>query len=184
MKIKFLLIFAIALVFASCENEKDPYLITNHSIGLLTDSTQVYELKEIFGNDSLVNYSDGEKFTLDFNNIDVYSKEGEKLLTLTPKTLGDSTAVIESVQIFSPKYKTEKTISTESSFKEIADNYKISKISNIINNLVLSVDELNASFTIDKEELPANLRFNMDLNIEKSQIPDKAKIKHFFVYWN
>lgn len=184
MKLPQIATFIVFAIMFSCNKEVDPYLITDQSIGLLTDSTQVKELKEIFGNDSIVNYSDGEEFTRDFNNIDVYSKEGEKLLTLTPKTLGDSTSVIESVQIFSPKFKTDKAITSQSSFKDISDNYKITKINNIINNLVLSVDELNASFTIDKEELPSNLRFNMDLNIEKSQIPDKAKIKHFFVYWN
>lgn len=182
---KLILALTVSIIIISCHDDKvDPYLITPHSIGLLTDSTQVKELKQIFGNDSIVNYNDGEEFTRDFKNIDVYSKEGEKLLTLTPKVLGDSTSVIESVQIFSPKYKTEKSITTASTFKDVSENYKISKINNIINNLVLSIEDLNASFTIDKEELPANLRFNMDLNIEKSQIPDKAKLKHFFVYWN
>jgi len=49
---------------------------------------------------------------------------------------------------------------------------------------VVFVDEINASFTIDKKELPSDLRFDMSLTIEKIQIPDKAKIKYFFVYWD
>ena len=54
----------------------------------------------------------------------------------------------------------------------------------MISSIVVFVDEINASFTIDKKELPANLRFDMELKIEKIQIPDKAKIKYFFVYWD
>ena len=38
-------------------------------------------------------------------------------------------------------------------------------------------------FIIDKKDLPAELRFDMSLNIEASQIPDEAKIKYIMLYW-
>lgn len=71
-----------------------------------------------------------------------------------------------------------------STFKDIKNNYKVSRISNLINSLVIAVDDINANFTIDKKELPANLRFDMDLKFEATHIPDKAKIKYFFIGWN
>jgi hypothetical protein len=49
--------------------------------------------------------------------------------------------------------------------------------------VVVFVDDINASFAIDKKELPAELQFDMSLKIEKIQIPAKAKIKYFMLYW-
>jgi hypothetical protein len=120
----------------------------------------------------------------DKNDIEIFEKGGKKLLTLEPTIVEDSTAVIKSVQIMDSRYKTDKNITTLSTFKDINANYKISKISNLINSVVIFVDDINASFTIDKKELPSDLRFDMSLTIEKIQIPDKAKIKYFFVYWD
>ena len=51
-------------------------------------------------------------------------------------------------------------------------------------SVLIRVNELDASFAIDKKELPANLRFDMDLNIEEIHIADHAKFKYFFINWN
>ena len=80
-------------------------------------------------------------------------------------------------------YKTEKNISTISTFKDLKEAYKISKIDNLINAIVVSVNEIDASFTIDKKELPASMRFDMNMTIDVIQIPEKAKIKFFMVHW-
>ena len=50
-------------------------------------------------------------------------------------------------------------------------------------NIVITVNEINAFFNIDKNELPAELRFDNNLIIEAIQIPDDAKIKRFFIQW-
>ncbi|MDG5493096.1 hypothetical protein [Psychroserpens sp. SPM9] len=179
-------IVIIAITFTNCTTEKkqNPFHIGKHHVGLLTDSTQVKDLKLIFPNDSIARFSiKGDEFTGQNNDIDIYSTEGKKLLSLTPRQALDSTSVIGSVHILSELYKTDKNISTLSTFKDINENYNISSIDNLINAVVISVNEINASFTIDKKELPANLRFDMNLNIEAVQIPDEAKIKYFILHW-
>lgn len=178
----YLIIFS--LVLTSCKKEQDPFQVSKQHIGLLTDSTQVKDLEALFVNDSIVNYIKGDEFIENKSDIEVFEKGGEKLLILSPKQVLDSTSTIGSVQIIDSRFKTDKNISTLSTFKDIQDNYTVSRINNLINSIVVSVDEINASFTIDKKELPANLRFDMNLKIEKSQIPDTAKIKYFFVHWN
>ena len=177
-------ILLIALVTISCKKEQDPFEISKHHVGLLTDSTQVKDLKAIFSNDSVVSNSDLDAFLGANFDYEVFDKSGNKLLILTPKSVLDSTSVIQSVQIMDPRYKTSENISTESTFKDISKNYKISKINNMINSVLISVNDLNASFSIDKKELPANLRFDMDLKVEETHIPDNAKIKYFFINWN
>lgn len=178
-------VLLIALTAVSCntEKKKDPFQIGKQHIGLLTDSTQVKDLELAFPSDSIVKNIMGDEFTENGNDIEVYDTSGKQLLTLTPTQSLDSTALIKSIHIKDSRYKTDKNISTLSTFSDIKNNYKISGISTLINSIVISVNEINASFTIDKKELPANLQFNMDLKIEAVQIPDNAKIKYFMIYW-
>ena len=177
-------IIIITFLFTSCNKEQNPFEISKHHIGLLTDSTQVKDLKVIYPNDSLVKFISGDEFTGNINNIEVFEKGGKKLLTLTPKQALDSTSTIGSIRILDERYKTDKNITNVSTFKDIQNNYKVSRISNLINSIVIAVDEINANFTIDKKELPANLRFDMDLKFEPTHIPDGAKVKYFFINWS
>ena len=176
----------IALLIISCTTEKkiDPFQVGKQHIGLLTDSTQVKDLELAFPTDSIVKNIMGDEFIGDINDIEIYDTvSGKQLLTLTPTQSLDSTATIKSIHVIDSRFKTEKNISALSTFADIKNNYKISGISTLINSIVISVNEINASFTIDKKELPANLQFNMDLKIEAVQIPDDAKIKYFMLYW-
>ncbi|SFZ89209.1 hypothetical protein SAMN05428642_10141 [Flaviramulus basaltis] len=177
-------LIALALLFISCKKEQNPFEISTHHVGLLTDSTQVKDLKSIYINDSIVKFISGDEFTGNINTIEIFEKGGKQLLSLTPKQTLDSTSTIENVRILDGRYKTEKNISTISTFKDIQSQYKISRISNLINSIVIAVDDKNVSFTIDKKELSANLRFDMNLKFEATHIPDDAKIKYFFINWN
>ncbi|TNJ46153.1 hypothetical protein KFZ70_08735 [Tamlana fucoidanivorans] len=184
MKHYLLSTLALILLISSCSKTPNPFEVSKHHVGLLTDSTQVKDLEMAFPNDSVVKFITGDEFVGNSNAINIYEKGGKKLLALTPKFILDSTSVISNVRIFDERYKTEKNISSISTFKDINDNYKISRISNLINSIVVAVDDINASFTIDKKELPANLRFDMDLKFEPTHIPDHAKVKYFFINWN
>jgi len=177
--------FALTIVvfITSCAKKQDPFLIEKQNIGNLTDSTQVKDLQVVYANDSIVKFIGGDEFTGNINNIDIYDKTGNHLLVLTPNEALDSTAVIGNIRIIDSRYKTAKNISTLSTFKDIKDLYKINRIDNLINSININVNEINAYFTIDKKELPANLRFDMKMTIEASQIPDDAKIKYFMINW-
>lgn len=182
------ILFAVLIctfLITSCAKDSapNPFIVNKNHIGLLTDSTQVKDLETIFSKDSVVHYNSENEFAGPINSIEIYEKGGKKLLDLSPKKASDSTSVISSVRIVDERYKTEKKISVLSTFKDISDTYKISKVDNLINAIVVSVNELNASFTIDKKELPASLRFDMDLEIDPIQIPEQAKIKYFMLHW-
>ena len=181
MKHPFYALLAVLILFSSCGKEENPFLIKKQNIGLLTDSTQVKDLKVVFANDSVVTEKPS-KFSKD-NTIDIFDKQGAQLLILIPEKDSDSTSVVETVQVMDSRFKTEKGISTLSTFKDISSNYTISHIDNLINSVVVSVNEINASFTIDKKELPGNARFDMNLQIDASMIPDAAKIKYFMLHW-
>jgi hypothetical protein len=180
---KLTLLLIVLTIIISCNQEPDPFLIEKHHIGMLTDSTQVKDLKVVFANDSIVEFVSDDEFTGNINDIDIYDKMGNHLLILTPTQASDSTATISNVRVVDARYKTEKNISSISTFKEIQEAYKINRIDNLLNSINVNVNEINAYFTIDKKELPASLRFDMNATIEASQIPDDAKIKYFMINW-
>lgn len=182
MKKNIVLLLGVLFLVASCEKEKDPFLISKKSIGLLNDSTVVSDLKTIFANDSVA-FNDGENEFTPNNDIEIFDTTGNPLLILTPSKLADSIATIETIKIVDSRYKTAKGLSTTSTFGDIEKNYKISSIQNTFKNVVVFVNEIDAFFTIDKKELPAELQFNLDTKIEAVQIPDQAKIKYFMIGW-
>lgn len=177
-------ILIISFLFVSCKKEQDPFLISNKSIGFLTDTTQVKDLELIFPSDSIATYEGNETFSLPVNMVEIFDTNNNKLLILTPREISDSTSTIGNVRVVDSRYKTDKGISILSTFKDIQDAYDISKIDNLINAIVISVNEINASFSIDKTELPANLRYDTSFKIEAVQIPEDSKIKYFFIYWD
>lgn len=177
-------LLSVTIIFNSCSTEVDQFLITKNSVGLLTDSTQVKDLKLVFPNDSLNKFIGGDEFLGKSNIIKIFEKETKKLLLeLTPKEALDSLSTIQNIRIIDSRYKTKKALDKICDFGCISGNYNISSIQNTLRNLIVSVDEINAYFTIDKSELPESLRYNMNLKIDKVSIPKSAKIKDFFIQW-
>lgn len=174
-------ICAIALL-AQCEKEKDTtFLITNNSVGQLEKVSLIRDLEVIFYQDSIV--KDTMKLTsgLGARSIKIYEKGGNHLLTLTPSS--DSIPRIQNVRINDPRFKTEKGIGLNSTFKDIKEKYTIQKIVTAINNIVIFVKDSDIYFTIDKSQLPESLRYVSSPNIEAVQVPDHAKIKYLMVGW-
>ncbi|EAR02067.1 hypothetical protein [Maribacter sp. HTCC2170] len=175
-------VFAIALL-TQCSKEKDTtFLITNNSVGKLDKISLVRDLEVIYDQDSIV--KDTMKLALGFGarSINVYEKSGSHLLTLTPST--DSIPKVQNVRINDSRFKTEKGVGLNSTFKDIKEKYSIKKIITSINNIVIFVKDSDVYFTIDKSELPASLRYVSSPSIDAVQVPDEAKIKYLMVGWD
>lgn len=184
MKNLLITFFAIALFLTSCNTASDTFLVTKHSVGKLNDSTKIKDLKRVFETDSLSQFIDGDEFTGNTNIIKVFEKGTQKLLLeLTPKEALDSLSTIQNVRIIDNRYKTKKSLDKLCDFSCLTGNYNISGVQNTLRNLIVSVDEINAYFTIDKSELPEDLRYDMSKKIEVLSIPPTAKIKDFFIQW-
>lgn len=184
MKQAFLILIGIYLMVTSCNSEPDQFLINKYNIGYLNDSTSVKDIPFIFSNDSISQFIGGDEFIGNPNLIKIFEKETQMLLLeLTPKEALDSLSTIQSVRIMDPRYKTSKGLNKLGVYKDIRSKYNISGIQNTLRNLIVSVNEINAYFTIDKSELPENLRYDMTQKIEAVSIPPQAKIKDFFIQW-
>lgn len=173
----------ISLIFTHCKKEKDPnFLITDSQVGKLMRTSAVSELESIYSKDSIVRDTARPTLVSNSNIIKIYEKGGQHLLTLTPNA--DSIPKIGIIRVLDPRFITEQNIGLESTFKEIKDTYTIKKIVTSLNNVIIFIEDSDVYFTIDKEELPASLRYDTSINIEEVQIPDEAKIKYLMVGWD
>lgn len=178
-----ILIMAV-ITLISCSKKVDPFLIGKDHVGLLTKISTIKDLKSIYANDSIVKHIAGDEFIGNSNEIEIYDKQGNQLLILEASQEFDSTATIKSVRIIDPRYKTLKGFGSSSTFKDLKDNYSISKITNTLSTAVINVNEIDAFIAINKKELPSDLQFNTNVKIEAVQIPDSAKIKYFWLDWD
>ncbi|MBT8315962.1 MAG: hypothetical protein KJP26_16010 [Maribacter sp.] len=172
----------VVTLMAQCAKEKDTtFLISNTKVGKLDKISLIRDLNIIYEQDSIV--KDTMKLALGFGarSINIYEKGGSHLLTLTPNT--DSIPKVQNVRVNDPRFKTEKGIGLNSTFKDIKEKYSIQKIVTSINNIVIFVKDSDVYFTIDKSELPASLRYVSSPTIDAVQVPDDAKIKYLMVGW-
>lgn len=186
MKNKFLLILLmLPLLIISCNSdEDDPFLITANQVGALKKDVRINQLDSIYPNDSIVTKRSGAELLQSTDEVRIFEKGGKPLLELEPLQEFDSTSTIGYIRILDPRFETKSGLNTNSTFKDIVENYNISRIENTLNAAVVFLDEINAYITIDKKQLPASLRYDTDSKIMASQIPDDAKIKYFMIYWN
>tara|TARA_R100000988_G_C3974862_1_gene153539 strand:+ start:296 stop:889 length:594 start_codon:yes stop_codon:yes gene_type:complete len=182
---KTLLFAAIAtMLFVQCEEEKDPFAISNEAIGPLTKKTQMKQLDSIYAQDSIVKLNPVTGAIETQGEVEVYDKEGVKLLLLSPYDESDPTSEIANIQIFDPRYKTDKGLTKASTFKEVKANYEIAGIQNAINSVVVFLKDTDIYLTIDKKQLPEEVRYNFNQKIEATQIPDTATFKYFMIGWD
>lgn len=174
---------SLLVCFVQCKKEKDnTYLITSNSIGKLNINSLVRDLEVIYNLDSIVRDTTRLIKGYGAKKIKIFEKGGNHLLTLTP-TL-DSIPTIENIRIYDPRFKTEKGINVNSTFKDIKEKYTIGKILTALNNIVVILKNTNIYFTIDKKELPAAIRYNSNITVDEVQIPDTAKIKYMMIGWD
>lgn len=184
MKKTLLLGMISTLLFIQCTEEKDPYLIQNGQIGHLTKQMKMKQVDSIFVLDSIVPLSTIENTLGTQGEVEVFEKGGKKLLLLSPQNETDPNSVITNIQIFDERFKTDKGLNLNSTFADVKANYEVVGIQNAINSVVVFLKDSDIYITIDKKELPANLRYNYSAKVEVTQIPDAAKFKYLMLGWD
>ena len=180
---KIIALVSVTLLFIQCKEEINPFLISNDSVGALTIGMTIKEIDSIFAQDSIVKlYAQNEELPTQ-GEVEIYDKNGTKLLSISPVTNNDPDALISNFQFFDPRYKTDKGLNLSSTFKDIKANYKILNIETTISTVVIFLEDNDLFINIDKNELPENFRYNPNLVIDITNIPDEAKIKYFMLSW-
>lgn len=175
---KIISIIVLSLILIQC-NSNDKFVISKHNLGGIKKNTTVTELDKMFKNDSVIKFPKESDIVRKYK---VFDTSGHHLLTVNMDVQRDSIKGISNIKIFSNQYKTEKGITTDSTFKDVIGNYSISKVEPFISSVIVSVDELNAGIALDKKDLKIE-EFDMR-KISKDQIPDLAKIKYITLWFD
>jgi len=102
-KILFAAVFT-AFLFVQCGKDKDPYLITDGALGNLTKEIQMKQVDSIFAQDSIVKLNPVGNTIGTQGEVEIYDKEGNKLILLSPEDENDPNSTITNIQIY--KYLT------------------------------------------------------------------------------
>ncbi|MAT89837.1 MAG: hypothetical protein CMC35_04010 [Flavobacteriaceae bacterium] len=178
------ILFTIAIFFVQCGDDSDPFLIQKDAVGPLTKNTAMRQVDSIFANDSIVKLNPNENALGTQGEVEIFDKDGTKLLLLSPEDENDPTSNITNIQVFDARYKTDKGLNSKSTFGDLKANYEIAGIENAINSVVVFIKDSNVYVTIDKKQLPENIRYDYQAKIEQSQIPNEATFKYFMIGWD
>ncbi len=172
-----------ALLFVQCGKDGDPFSITKNSIGNLNNEIRIKQIDSIFAKDSIVKTNSSPNALETQGEVEIYEKGGKKLLLLSPDDESDPNSTITNIQVFDARYKTDKGLNSASTFKDVKANYTVDNIETTINAIVVFLKDTDVYLTIDKKNLPEELRYNPDVKVEASQIPDDAPFKYFMIGW-
>ncbi len=181
MKKNIIALSLLSIIAASCSTSSE-FEITESSVGPLTKTTQIRDLKKVFANDSLVDATGTTDFKIPQGYVTVYEKGGKRLLELGPSST-ESDATVNYIRVYDDRYTTSGGVTTTSTFKDIQDGYNIKRIDNLISTIVVIVEDSDEYFTIDKKHLPSELMFDTKSKVELNQIPDEAPIKYVQISW-
>jgi hypothetical protein len=181
---KYIKVLLFAIVLASCaKDEKN--LIAKNQLGVLTNTTKFSEIESLFDKDSVVFTQKKGVFGRGVKNasqiIKIYDTSGQNLLVINPLKVSDSLIKIKDIRIFSEKFKTDNGIGLGSSFSELKKYHDVSNIQSSLKSVIVSLDELNALVSFDREVLPGDVRFDIEAEVKPIMIPDDAKINRFWI---
>ncbi len=174
----------VGLLFVQCAKESDPFIIKKGEIGALTNHTKMKQLDSIFASDSIVKNNSSPNALETQGEVEIYGKDGKKLLLLSPEIENDPNSTITDILVFDSRYKTEKGVNTTSTFKDFKDNYTISNIQRILNGVLVFFSDTDIYLTIDAKYLTAEVRQDPRATLESKHILDSAPIKYFRIGWD
>jgi hypothetical protein len=178
------LVFFVGCIILSCSKE-NPNLIAKNKLGPLNNSTRIYEVEGLFAEDSLVVENPESPFgtfiTSVVKTMEVYDKTGQKHLTIEPRGALDTVSFIKRIRLVSDRFKTENGIGFGSTFGELKKYHEVSNIQSSLKSIIISLEDINAFVSFDREVLPSDVRFDIEADITPIMIPDDATINRFWL---
>ena len=173
-----------AVLFIQCDKKNDSFIIGQGMLGNLSKDVQIKQVDSLFANDSIVKLNSQRNPLGTQGEVEIYEKGGRKLLLLSPDDEYNPNSLISTIQVFDNRYKTPKGLHKGSTFKDVKANYTILNVETTITSVVVFIKDSDIFLTIDKGQLPENLRYDASASIEANQIPDDATFKYFMIGWD
>lgn len=181
---KYLVMSGLFLIIISCQNDTR-YLIAKNQLGYLNKDSKIHQINSLLPNDSVVIVNARNPFGSSLisvaKEIKVYDSSNLQILTIKPFGSMDTLSNIRSIRILSEKFKTKNDIGLGSTFKELKKHHDVSNIQSLANSIIINIEDIKAFVSFDRKVLPGEVRFDMDVEVKPTMIPDDAKINRFWV---
>lgn len=184
MKTRTLLFFALLTI--SCAYmpvDNLDFLVTENSVGIFKNGMTVEGVLNIVPKAQIKKVVDKDGYENSYDDYLYFDKSKIHLLTLTTTLQDNSQSKINRILILDKRFKTHKKIGLGSTYSELKKNYKITDIGSDLEHIVVTVEELNAWFTINKNQLLDNWWDENKKQIDSSKIPDAATFDTFVIWW-
>lgn len=179
-----LLFLTLIYSYASGQESKNSFLVTDKSVGVFYEGMTVNDVLELVNEDQIKKVIDYDSYESLYDDYQYFDFNQNHLLTLTPKIQNDKNSQINRVLIIDEKYVTDRKIGLSSTYGDLKANYEITDYSPDLDHIVLTVEKINAWFTINKNQLLENWWDDDEIKIDKSKIPDNATFDSFVIWWN
>lgn len=180
------ILFTISLaatMLASCGQKEQKFQIKNDQIGPLHKGALIKQVDSIFAEDSIT--SNYKKAIEGYQSeVEVFDKEGKRLMVLSPDKNNNPDSPITHIQITDSRYETNKGIGVKSKYEDVKKHYTVSKVETTFSSIIVFLKDSPIYISIDKDELPEDIRYDLNLKVEPTQIPDNAAIKLFMMSWD
>ena len=181
---KYISLLVLLIFMTSCEKDQKN-LIAKNQLGDLSNTTKIFEIKSLLKSDSVVNINAkdayGRRIASAIKEIEVYDTSGQQVLVIKLGSALDSVSLIKNIRILSEKYKTKDGIALGSTFAEVKKNHEVGNIQSSFKSIIITLKDINAFVSFDRETLPGNVRFDLEADIKPTMIPDDAKINRFWL---
>ncbi len=173
------------LIYSCNTSQKDPKnLLTKHQMGVLKDSTAVWQLNQLFPNDSIVvRLEEGDFVEAPDDSYYCYTKTGILNFVAIAKTQGDSSSFFRKITVYNEKYTTKQGLNAKSYYIDILKS-KLKTNCDILpdRTVNLSFDSLRMVFQFDGKILGSQWR-NSDKDCSDLRINDSIQASTFYLNW-
>lgn len=174
----------LLILMSSCEKD-NKFLIAKNQLGDLTNTTKISQIESLLAQDSviLIKARDayGREISSAIKEVEVYDTSAQQILNIKPSSGMDSVSLIQNVRILTDRYKTVNGIALGSTFAEVKKHHDINNIQTSLKSVIITLKDLNAFISFDKEVLSGDVRFDLEADIKPTMIPDDAEINRFWI---
>ena len=183
---KTLILFISTLLFSCSYKQKstDDFLVTDTNVGIFYEGMTVNDVLKLVMDNQIKKVVDFDDYENPYDDYQYFDSNKNHLLILTPEYQDDKKSKINRILIKDERYKTNKNIGLSSTYADLKEHYQITDYSPDLEQIVLTIDELNAWFSISKSQLSENWWNDNTKTIDISKIPDNATFDSFVIWWN
>lgn len=190
---RYILIFALLFVFASCGsdttkedpiNPEESFLIARNQIGPIQRGMTVKQLRALLPENRIKKLASREELSSETaDNYYIYGDSTQLLFIISPQRKNDETSRISRVIVKDNRFHTRSGIGLHSTLGEIRKAYPQSEIVPAVDDIVLYIRELDANFEIDDTGLSPTIWNSTTGKIEIDSIPPTTAITDLSIVW-